>query len=186
MKVSVFYLSVFACKDFSRFHCTKSPEPSEGLVLISRTWPSDDGHRPVPTPGCVFGKVGRGGGHPLYSPQYFPPTGFPRVSKCAWNKLFPFWHSERVDVIPLLPSLVERGVCVWFLHYLRLLDSAKRREGRVQTFLREKEGCSLITTLHPKQEHCWLLRTPKLVCCWVESLAQRRGWGASFRISSSV
>lgn len=34
---------------------------------------------PVPTPGCVFGKVGRGA--PTAHPQYFPPTGFPRVSK---------------------------------------------------------------------------------------------------------
>lgn len=40
-----------------------------------------DGHAPVPPPppGCGFGKVGRGA--PTAHPQYFPPTGFPRVSK---------------------------------------------------------------------------------------------------------
>lgn len=187
--MSIFCLSVFACKDFSSFHCTKSPEPSEGLVLISRTWPSDDGHRPVPTPGCVFGKVGPGRGTSTVQPHctVFPAHWFPKSVKMCLEQALSILAFGEGGCHPPAPIPGEKGcVCVWFLHYLRPLDSAKRREGRVQTFLREKEGCSLITTLHPKQEHCWLLRTPKLACCWVESLAQRRGWGASFRISSSV
>lgn len=69
MKVSIFCFSFFACKDFSSFHGTKSPELSEGLVSISRTWP-------VPTPGCVFGKVG-GGSAPTHPPTHRTPPIFP-------------------------------------------------------------------------------------------------------------
>lgn len=171
---------------FQQFPLTKCPQLSEGLVLISRTWLSG-GHRPVPTQECIFGKVGKGGGHPSHPPpQYFSPTGFPRVSKLCWEQaLSVLAFGEGGCHLPAA-ALVGRGVCS-FLHYLRPSDSAKQRQGRVRTFLRKKEGCSLITILHPKLGHCWLLRTPKLVCCYAKSLEQQwQGLGPGFRIASPV
>lgn len=150
--MSIFCLSVFACKDFSSFHCTKSPEPSEGLVLISRTWPSDDGHRPVPTPGCVFGKVGPGRGTSTVQPHctVFPAHWFPKSVKMCLEQALSILAFGEGGCHPPAPIPGEKG-CVCVVSSLSPTPRFSQAEGRAgPDFSQGKRG--MLFNYHPSPQ----------------------------------